>query len=209
MKLLVEKKLVSSPADLYLLRKEQLTGLERFADRSAENLINAIQASKNNEADRLLHALGIRNIGQRAAVLLCEKFGSIDSLMAADKDDIMSIEGFGDVMAESVYDSLREPHMAELISRLREYGVNMTYSKKASSDDRFAGMTFVLTGTLPTMKRDEAKALIESFGGKVSGSVSKKTTFVVAGEDAGSKLTKAQELGVEILSEEDLLNKTK
>ena len=209
MKLLVEKELVSSPADLYLLRKEQLTGLERFADRSAENLINAIQASKNNEADRLLHALGIRNIGQRAAVLLCEKFGSIDSLMAADKDDIMSIEGFGDVMAESVYDSLREPHMAELISRLREYGVNMTYSKKASSDDRFAGMTFVLTGTLPTMKRDEAKALIESFGGKVSGSVSKKTTFVVAGEDAGSKLTKAQELGVEILSEEDLLNKTK
>ncbi|MBR6394722.1 MAG: NAD-dependent DNA ligase LigA [Ruminococcus sp.] len=209
MKLLVEKKLVSSPADLYLLRKEQLTGLERFADRSAENLINAIQASKNNEADRLLHALGIRNIGQRAAVLLCEKFGSIDSLMAADKDDIMSIEGFGDVMAESVYDSLREPHMVELISRLREYGVNMTYSKKASSDDRFAGMTFVLTGTLPTMKRDEAKALIESFGGKVSGSVSKKTTFVVAGEDAGSKLTKAQELGVEILSEEDLLNKTK
>lgn len=209
MKLLVEKELVSSPADLYLLRKEQLTGLERFADRSAENLINAIQASKNNEADRLLHALGIRNIGQRAAVLLCEKFGSIDSLMAADKDDIMSIEGFGDVMAESVYDSLREPHMAELISRLREYGVNMTYSKKASSDDRFAGMTFVLTGTLPTMKRDEAKALIESFGGKVSGSVSKKTTFVVAGEDAGSMLTKAQELGVEILSEEDLLNKTK
>ena len=209
MKLLVEKKLVSSPADLYLLRKEQLTGLERFADRSAENLINAIQASKNNEADRLLHALGIRNIGQRAAVLLCEKFGSIDSLMAADKDDIMSIEGFGDVMAESVYDSLREPHMAELISRLREYGVNMTYSKKASSDDRFAGMTFVLTGTLPTMKRDEAKALIESFGGKVSGSVSKKTTFVVAGEDAGSKLTKAQKLGVEILTEEDLLNKTK
>ncbi len=209
MKLLVEKELVSSPADLYLLRKEQLTGLERFADRSAENLINAIQASKNNEADCLLHALGIRNIGQRAAVLLCEKFGSIDSLMAADKDDIMSIEGFGDVMAESVYDSLREPHMAELISRLREYGVNMTYSKKASSDDRFAGMTFVLTGTLPTMKRDEAKALIESFGGKVSGSVSKKTTFVVAGEDAGSKLTKAQELGVEILSEEDLLNKTK
>lgn len=209
MKLLVEKELVNSPADLYLLRKEQLTGLERFADRSAENLINAIQASKNNEADRLLHALGIRNIGQRAAVLLCEKFGSIDSLMAADKDDIMSIEGFGDVMAESVYDSLREPHMAELISRLREYGVNMTYSKKASSDDRFAGMTFVLTGTLPTMKRDEAKALIESFGGKVSGSVSKKTTFVVAGEDAGSKLTKAQELGVEILSEEDLLNKTK
>ncbi|HRR75333.1 MAG TPA: NAD-dependent DNA ligase LigA [Ruminococcus sp.] len=209
MKLLVDSKLVSSPADLYILRKEQLLSLERFADRSAENLINAIQASKNNEADRLLHALGIRNIGQRNAVMLCEKFGSIDALMSADKEAIMSIDGVGDIMADSVYDSLREPHMIELINRLKEYGVNMTYSKKTASDDRFAGMTFVLTGTLPTMKRDEAKALIESFGGKVSGSVSKKTTYVVAGEDAGSKLSKAQELGVEILSEADLIEKTK
>ena len=209
MKALVDSGLVKSPADLYLLRAEQLESLDRFAKKSAENLVAAIAASKDNGAERLLHALGIRNIGQRAAVLLCEKFGSIDKLMEAEKEDILSIEGFGEVMADSVYQALREPHTAELIGRLREYGVNMDYAKESSGDDRFAGLTFVLTGTLPTMKRDEAKKLIESFGGKVSGSVSKKTSFVVAGEDAGSKLTKAQELGVEILTEDELIEKTR
>ena len=209
MKALVDSGLVKSPADLYLLRAEQLESLDRFAKKSAENLVAAIAASKDNGAERLLHALGIRNIGQRAAVLLCERFGSIDKLMEAEKEDILSIEGFGEVMADSVYQALREPHTAELIGRLREYGVNMDYAKESSGDDRFAGLTFVLTGTLPTMKRDEAKKLIESFGGKVSGSVSKKTSFVVAGEDAGSKLTKAQELGVEILTEDELIEKTR
>lgn len=209
MALLTETGLVKSPADLYLLRKEQLTSLDRFADKSAENLINAIESSKNAELDRLIHALGIRNIGQRAATLLCEKFGNMDSLLGAEKEDIAAIEGFGDIMAESVVTALGEPHLRELIEKLRQSGVNMTYTKETSGDDRFAGLTFVLTGTLPTMKRDEAKKLIESFGGKVSGSVSKKTNYVVAGEDAGSKLTKAQELGIEILSEADLLEKTK
>ncbi len=209
MKALIDSGLVKSPADLYLLRAEQLESLDRFAKKSAENLVAAIAASKDNGAERLLHALGIRNIGQRAAVLLCERFGSIDKLMEAEKEDILSIEGFGEVMADSVYQALREPHTAELIGRLREYGVNMDYAKESSGDDRFAGLTFVLTGTLPTMKRDEAKKLIESFGGKVSGSVSKKTNFVVAGEDAGSKLTKAQELGVEILTEDELIEKTR
>ena len=209
MKALVDSGLVKSPADLYLLRAEQLESLDRFAKKSAENLVAAIAASKDNGAERLLHALGIRNIGQRAAVLLCERFGSIDKLMEAEKEDILSIEGFGEVMADSVYQALREPHTAELIGRLREYGVNMDYAKESSGDDRFAGLTFVLTGTLPTMKRDEAKKLIESFGGKVSGSVSKKTNFVVAGEDAGSKLTKAQELGVEILTGDELIEKTR
>ena len=209
MKALVDSGLVKSPADLYLLRAEQLESLDRFAKKSAENLVAAIAASKDNGAERLLHALGIRNIGQRAAVLLCERFGSIDKLMEAEKEDILSIEGFGEVMADSVYQALREPHTAELIGRLREYGVNMDYAKESSGDDRFAGLTFVLTGTLPTMKRDEAKKLIESFGGKVSGSVSKKTSFVVAGEDAGSKLTKAQELGVEILTGDELIEKTR
>ena len=209
MKALIDSGLVKSPADLYLLRAEQLESLDRFAKKSAENLVAAIAASKDNGAERLLHALGIRNIGQRAAVLLCERFGSIDKLMEAEKEDILSIEGFGEVMADSVYQALREPHTAELIGRLREYGVNMDYAKESSGDDRFAGLTFVLTGTLPTMKRDEAKKLIESFGGKVSGSVSKKTSFVVAGEDAGSKLTKAQELGVEILTEDELIEKTR
>ncbi len=209
MKLLVESGLVKSTADLYILKKEQLTELERFGEKSAENLVNAIEASKKNEADRLVFGLGIRNIGQKAATLLCEKFGGVEALLNAEKDEISAIEGFGDVMAESVYNALREQHTIELISRLREYGVNMTYSKKSTSDDRFSGLTFVLTGTLPTMKRDEAKKLIESFGGKVSGSVSKKTSFVVAGEEAGSKLVKAQELGIEILSEAELIERTK
>lgn len=209
MKLLVENGLVNSPADLYILKKEQLTELERFGEKSAENLINAIEASKKNEADRLVFGLGIRNIGQKAATLLCEKFGGAEALLNAEKDEISAIDGFGDVMAESVCNALREPHTIELISRLREYGVNLTYSRQSTGDDRFSGLTFVLTGTLPTMKRDEAKKLIESFGGKVSGSVSKKTSFVVAGEEAGSKLVKAQELGIEILTEEELIEKTK
>jgi DNA ligase (NAD+) len=208
MKLFVDSGLVKSPADLYLLTKEQLLSLERFADKSADKLIKAIEASKAAELDRLVFALGIRNIGQRAATLLCEKFPSMDKLLAAGRDEIASIEGFGEVMAESVAEALKEPHRIELINRLRDAGVNMRYTAKSSGDNRFQGMTFVITGTLPTMKRDEAKALIESFGGKVSGSVSKKTTFLVAGEDAGSKLTKAQELGTEILSEADLISKT-
>ncbi len=208
MKLLTETGLVKSPADLYTLDKEQLMALDRFAEKSADNLISAIAASKEAGLDRLIHALGIRNIGRRAAVLLCERFGDMDSLLAAGKDDVAAIDGFGEVMAESVVTALGEPHMRDLIAKLKAAGVDMTYTKQSTGDDRFAGLTFVLTGTLPTMKRDEAKALIESFGGKVSGSVSKKTNYVVAGEDAGSKLTKAQELGIAVLSEAELLEKT-
>lgn len=209
MKLFVESGLVKSPADLYSLEKEQLLSLERFAEKSADNLLKAIESSKSAELDRLVYALGIRNIGQRAAALLCEKFTSMDRLIAAEKDDIAEIEGFGDIMAESVAEALREPHRLELIEKLKAAGVNMVYSKESTGDDRFEGLTFVLTGTLPTMKRSDAKNLIESFGGKVSGSVSKKTNFVVAGEDAGSKLVKAQELGIEIISEAELIEKTK
>lgn len=209
MALLVESGLVKSPADIYSLTKNDLLNLDRFKDKSAENLIKAVEASKSAEPDRLIHALGIRNIGQRAAVLLMEKYVSVESLMNASKDDIASIEGFGEVMAESVYCAVNEPHTIDLIHRLKEAEVNMEYSKKGSADNRFEGKTFVLTGTLPTMKRDEAKKLIESFGGKVSGSVSKKTSYVVAGDEAGSKLVKAQELGIEILSESDLLERTK
>lgn len=209
MKLLVDSGLVKSPADLYKLEKEQLLSLERFAEKSAENLINAIQESKGRGLDRLVYALGIRNIGQRASVLLCERFHDMDSLLSAEKEDISDIEGFGNVMAENVVNALREPHRLELINRLREYGVNMIYDKHSSVDERFKGMTFVLTGTLPTMKRDDAKKIIESFGGKVSGSVSKKTSYVVAGEEAGSKLVKAQSLGINIISESDLLEMTK
>lgn len=209
MKLLVDTELVKSPADLYLLRREELMELERFGEKSADNLIAAIEKSKNAGLDRLVYALGIRNIGQRAAQLLCGKFSSMDKLLEAEKDEIASIEGFGDVMAESVYQALREPNRIELIERLRTHGVNMSYENADVSDSRFEGLTFVLTGTLPTMKRTEAKKLIESFGGKVASSVSKKTDYVVAGEDAGSKLTKAQELGVAVISEAELLERTK
>lgn len=210
MKLFVESGLVKSPADLYGLKKDQLLSLERFAEKSADNLLKAIEDSKHAGLDRLIHALGIRNIGQRAATLLCERFPSMDELIAAEKEDIAAIEGFGDIMAESVCNAFREPHRIELIERLKEAGVNMKYtSSRSSGDNRFEGLTFVLTGTLPTMKRDEAKKLIESFGGKVSGSVSKKTNFVVAGEEAGSKLVKAQELGIEILSEAELMERTR
>lgn len=209
MAMLVEKRLVKSPADLYSLKKEQLAELDRFGEKSAENLIEAIEKSKSAELDRLVYALGIRNIGQRASTLLCEKFPDMDKLLSASKEDISGIDGFGDIMAENVVNAFSETHLRELIEKLKNAGVNMKYSKKVISDDRFSGLTFVITGTLPTMKRDEAKKLIESFGGKVSGSVSKKTSFVVAGEEAGSKLTKAHDLGIEILSESDLINKTK
>lgn len=208
-KMLVDNGLVSSPADLYTLTKEQLITLERFAEKSAENLIKSIEKSKNRGLERLVYALGIHNIGQRNAVLLCEKFPDIDCLLRAEKEEIADIEGLGDIIAESVYRSLREPHRIELINRLREYGLNMTYDKKSTIDERFKGKTFVLTGTLPDMKRTEAKKLIESFGGKVSGTVSKKTDYVVAGEDSGSKLTKAQTLGITVISKEDLLEMTK
>ncbi len=201
---LVNADLVHSVEDLYTLDIQSLTALERFGKKSAENLIQSIENSKKNELDRLIFALGIRGIGQRAATLLCQKFGDIDKIMAAEAEEIASIDGFGEVLANSVYTAMREPHMTALIERLRELGLNMTYSDRKVSD-KFAGLTFVLTGTLPTLKRDEAKEMIEKRGGKCSGSVSKKTSYVVAGEEAGSKLTKANELGITVITEEQLL----
>ncbi|MBP1565461.1 MAG: NAD-dependent DNA ligase LigA [Oscillospiraceae bacterium] len=203
--LLVEKKLINSVADLYDLTVEKLMTLDRFKEKSATNLINAIENSKKNSMDRIIFGLGIRNIGSRAAVLLCEKFNNIDALMNASAEDISSIDGFGDVMSVNVCQALKEPHMKELISKLMEKGLDFSY-KSAKKGDLLTGSVFVLTGTLPTLKRDEAKKMIEELGGKVSSSVSKKTNYVVAGEDAGSKLTKAQELGITILSESDLLS---
>lgn len=201
---LVNADLVHSVEDLYTLDIQSLTALERFGRKSAENLLDSIEKSKKNELDRLIFALGIRGIGQRAATLLCQKFGDIDKIMAAEAEDIASMDGFGEVLANSVYTAMREPHMIALIERLRELGLNMTYSDQKVSD-KFAGLTFVLTGTLPTLKRDEAKEMIEKRGGKCSGSVSKKTSYVVAGEEAGSKLTKANELGITVITEEQLL----
>ncbi len=201
---LVGEELIKTVADLYTLDIQELMALDRFGRKSAENLLQSIENSKKNELNRLVFALGIRGIGQRAATLLCEHFGDMDSIMNAYPLEIASIEGFGDIMAQSVYEAMQEPHRIKLIERLKEYGVNMSYSSSKVSD-KFAGLTFVLTGTLPTMTRDQAKALIEQNGGKCSGSVSKKTSYVLAGEEAGSKLTKANELGITVITEEQLL----
>lgn len=179
--------------------------LPGFKEKSAGNLINAIEKSKANELDRLIFALGIKGIGQRSAALLCGRFPDMDKLMSAHKEDITAIDNFGDILAENVYNAMREPHRIALIERLKGYGLNMTFTVKETGK-KLEGLKFVLTGTLPTMTRDEAKALIESNGGKCSGSVSSKTDYVLAGEDAGSKLTKAQQLGIAVISEEELLN---
>ncbi len=198
---LLDNKLITSVADLYTLSENKLLQLDNFKEKSVNNLLNAIEKSKSNSLDRLVFGLGIRNIGQASAKLLCDKFGDLDNIMNASAEQIAEIDGFGGVMAQSVYNAFHEEHMIELIKRLKECGINTKY-EKIQIDDRFAGKTFVLTGTLPTLKRSEAKALIEKYGGKASGSVSQKTDYVLAGEEAGSKLDKAQQLGIEIITEE-------
>lgn len=198
---LLDNKLITSVADLYTLSENKLLQLDNFKEKSVNNLLNAIEKSKSNSLDRFVFGLGIRNIGQASAKLLCDKFGDLDNIMNASAEQISEIDGFGGVMAQSVYNAFHEEHMIELIKRLKECGINTKY-EKIQIDDRFAGKTFVLTGTLPTLKRSEAKALIEKYGGKASGSVSKKTDYVLAGEEAGSKLDKAQQLGIEIITEE-------
>lgn len=201
--LLVNHGLVKTVADLYTLTVADILTLPGFKQKSAGNLINAIEKSKSNELDRLIYALGIKGIGQRSAVLLCERFPSMEKIMNADRETIVSIDNFGEILADNVYAAMREPHRTALIKRLQEYGLNMNFTVRETGK-KLGGLKFVLTGTLPTMTRDEAKALIESNGGKCSGSVSSKTDYVLAGEDAGSKLTKAQQLGIKIISENEL-----
>lgn len=205
---LLDNKLIKSVADLYILKADDLLKLDNFKEKSANNLISAIEKSKTAGLDRLLSGLGIKNVGNASAKLLCEKYGSIQNIMNASPEEIAEIEGFGDITAQSIHDSLATSHMQELISRLCEYGVKTDYETTVTSSD-YAGKTFVLTGTLPTLKRSEAKAIIESNGGKVSSSVSKKTDFVVAGEEAGSKLDKANQLGIAVISEKQLLEMMK
>jgi DNA ligase (NAD+) len=201
---LIGKELVRSPADLYHLTEPQLLSLERMGKKSAQNLLSAIERSKGNDLSRLLYGLGIPHVGQKAAKLLVGRFSNIQEIFEASEETIASIEGFGEIMAESIREFFDLPATGELIGHLSDANVNMT-SHREVQDTRFAGKTFVLTGTLPTMSRSEASAVIEKFGGKVSGSVSKKTSYVLAGEEAGSKLQKAQKLNVPILSEDDFL----
>ncbi|MBS1382595.1 MAG: NAD-dependent DNA ligase LigA, partial [Oscillospiraceae bacterium] len=202
--LLVGEGLLASPVDLYRLRAEQLSGLERLGEKSAANLIAAIGHSKGNDLSRLLFGLGIRNIGQKASQLLARRFGSMDGLLRADRESLTAIDSFGEVMADSLLSFFAQDENRMMIAQLASLGVNMTCFDRPASD-RLAGLTFVLTGTLPSLTRSEAASLIEGQGGKVSGSVSKKTSYVVAGEEAGSKLTKAQGLGVPVLDEAGLL----
>lgn len=203
----VQKELVASAADLYVLPRETILALEGFQEKSADNILNAVEKSKQNDLSRLLYALGIRHIGAKAAKLLAQQFGTMDAVLSATADEIGAIDGFGTVMAESVAAYFKTEKAQTLIGRLQQYGVNMT-CRLQTVDRRFAGKTFVLTGTLPTMKRSEAQKLIESFGGKCSSSVSKKTDYVVAGEAAGSKLDKANQLGVPVIGEEELKEMT-
>lgn len=203
-KQLVENKLINTVADLYGLQQQDLEMLPGFAKVSASKLIANIESSKTNSPDRLLFALGIKGIGQKNAQLLMKHFGSIEKLSETSPEEISAVENFGDILANNIFTALHEPHMTELIERLKSYGVNTVYQSDVKSD-KLAGLTFVITGTLPDMTRDEAKTLIEQNGGKCSGSVSKKTSYVLAGKEAGSKLTKAQQLGVTVISQQQLI----
>lgn len=202
--LLLAAGLVRTAPDLYALTAEQLVPLDRMGELSAKNLVAAIERSKSAGLERLIYALGIRNIGEVAAAAMAARFGTLERCLAATYDELCAIEDFGDVTAQCVLNFFSHPQNIELCRRLTEAGlVTVAVAKKA--DDTLGGKTFVLTGTLPTMTRDEASALIKEHGGKVSGSVSKKTSYVVAGEDAGSKLQKARDLGVTVIDETALL----
>ncbi|MBQ4364812.1 MAG: NAD-dependent DNA ligase LigA [Clostridia bacterium] len=198
----VARGLVHTADDLFHLKKEDIAAIDRMGDKSAENLLAAAEKSKQNDLSRLLFALGIRHIGQKAGALLAKHFGTIDAIMAASEDEILQIDGFGAIMAKSVVDFFALDASRELIERFRQSGLNLQSTAEVV-DNRFAGQTFVLTGTLSQFTRKEASEIIEARGGKTASSVSKKTTFVLAGEDAGSKLQKANELGIRVLSEQE------
>lgn len=204
---LINVNLIDTPVDLYKLTIEDFLKLERMAEKSAENAYNAIQQSKNQPLYRLINAFGIRFVGQETAIILANEFNSIDSLMNAKLEALSSIDGIGDKIAESIIEFFNDPAQIQLIEALKGYGLNMAQepAEKEVGSDVFAEKTIVLTGTLPTLTRDEAKDLIRRHGGKASGSVSKKTDYVLAGENAGSKLTKAEELNITILTEDDFL----
>lgn len=201
----IAENLISNVADIYDITAGEIMMLEGHQERSAKNLVEAIERSTQNDLSRLLFALGIRHIGQKAAKLLSEHFGDIDSIIAASEEEIAEIDGFGGIMAKSAAEFFSMTQTADLIERLKAAGVNMKSLKEKSDDQRFAGLTFVLTGTLPTLSRKEATEIIENLGGKASSSVSKKTSYVVAGEETGSKLQKATDLGIPVITQDDLL----
>lgn len=202
---LVNAGLISNIVDIYDLDYNAVIQLERIGSKSAENLRTAVEKSKENDLSKLITALGIRHIGAGAAKLLADRYDNIDEIMSASREDLQSIDGFGSVLAESAYEFFSLDDTKDMIERLKAAGVN-TKSVKSTVGDKFSGMTFVLTGTLPTYTRNEAAEIIESLGGKVSSSVSKKTTYVLAGDEAGSKLDKANALGIPVIDEQEFKN---
>jgi DNA ligase (NAD+) len=206
---LVDRGVVRNVADIYDLTVEKLTGLERMGKKSAANVVANIERSKKNPLPRVITALGIRFVGERTAVFLAEEFGSLDRIAGATVEELQSAQEVGPRIAESIFRFFREPRNQELVDRLRSAGLQFIYTSTRSKAGPLKGLTFVLTGTLPTLSREDATALIEAAGGKVSGSVSKKTSYVVAGEEAGSKLQKAASLGVMVIDEQKLLDMIK
>lgn len=202
---LVERNLVHHLDDVYRLNLPMLAGLDRMAEKSAQNVLSAIEKSKTTTLPRFIYALGIRNVGEATAKDLAQHFGSLEALMQASVESLMQVHDVGPVVAEATFQFFDEPHNREVIAAMRAQGVQWADIAKTSTSTAFAGKTFVLTGTLPTLKRDQAQAMIEAAGGKVSGSVSAKTSYVVAGAEAGSKLEKAQQLNIPILEESALL----
>ena len=200
---LMNKDLISNIADIYALKFDDIASLKKNGKKFAENLTNAIENSKSNELHRLITALGIRHVGSKAAKVLARKFKTLDNLANADFDTLSQINDVGPIVANSIVEFFSQEQTKDLIERLKGYGVNMEDTSKVNEDSRFEGLTFVLTGSLENFTREEASNIIEEFGGKVSGSVSKKTSYVLAGEDAGSKLTKAESLGVTVISEQE------
>ena len=204
MQQLIDSGLVRTAADLYGLTPEQLEPLERMGKKSAQNAVDAIARSRDNDLWRLINALGIRQVGEKAAKTLAQRFGTMDALAAATEEELTAVDDVGPITARYLCQWMESPQSRDLLARLKDAGVNMS-CKEEAHDSRFAGMTFVLTGALEKFTRDEAGEMIEKRGGKASGSVSKKTTYVVAGENAGSKLQKAQELGIPVLTEDEFL----
>lgn len=202
---LLEKKMISNIADIYDLKFEDIASLKKNGKKFAQNLIDSINASKENDLYRLITAFGIRHVGVKAAKILAKTYNNIDNLAEADVENLSQVEDIGTIVANSIREFFEQEQTKDLISRLKQAGVNTQRLKEDDEDERFAGKTFVLTGSLENFSREEASNIIEKFGGKTSSSVSKKTSYVLAGEDAGSKLTKAQSLGVTILTEQEFI----
>ena len=202
---LLERHFIADFADIYKLTFFHVLNLENFKDKKAQNLLTAIEASKQKPLAKLLFALGIGFVGEKTAEILADEFGTLDALKEASLERLQSIREIGEIVSQSVYDFFRDPRACAQIELLRQAGLNFTQPKKEQTNNALAGKTFVFTGELAHLKRAEAERLTKEYGGYASGSVSKKTSFVVAGEKAGSKLLKAQELGVPVISEEEFL----